>query len=429
MTKDPFLHFLASSTQKRLATAADGANETMLTARLGADALRALRRLGAGTGKPHLSFSSRPNLVFVPGIMGSSLMSKSLQGVWWIDARTRNHLDDLRLAPDGMTDANPESDVEPFSVDVSYEPFLAAVLATPDFHHVTFPYDWRKPIAACTGDFARTLRETRKANDGKRVQVVAHSMGGLVVREALRADPKLWEDVEHVVFLATPHYGSPAIAGYLKNHLWGFELLAVLGLYLSRPTFRSLWGALCLLPAPPEIYPGTRPSDKEPWRTENDSDPYVHPCANFDLYDAAAWSLGLTPGETAALQTILDATAAFHRQLFASHMALDQSRRDQMTVIAGVGFKTLFRLEQNPLLGFLWNTTKKVTSRVPNDSHRDGDGRVPLASAMLEHARDTRYARSEHGSFPTVKDVYEDVFRLLRGQPMLLPKTPAGALG
>jgi hypothetical protein len=28
-----------------------------------------------------------------------------------------------------------------------------------------------------------------------------------------------------------------------------------------------------------------------------------------------------------------------------------------------------------------------------------------------------------------VKDVYEDVFRLLRGQPMLLPKTPAGALG
>ena len=53
--------------------------------------------------------------------------------------------------------------------------------------------------------------------------------------------PDLWNVVGQIVFVGTPHYGSPAIMGYLKNHFWGFELLALLGRYLSRATFQTMW--------------------------------------------------------------------------------------------------------------------------------------------------------------------------------------------
>lgn len=45
-------------------------------------------------------------------------------------------------------------------------------------------------------------------------------MGGLVVRTALMRHPELRNHVGKIVFIGTPH-GSPAIGGYLKNHLWG----------------------------------------------------------------------------------------------------------------------------------------------------------------------------------------------------------------
>lgn len=67
-------------------------------------------------------------------------------------------------------------------------------------------------------------------------------MGGLVVRATLlQHGAELWPRVGRMEFIATPHYGAAAIADYLKNHFWGTELMALLGLYLSRETLRSLW--------------------------------------------------------------------------------------------------------------------------------------------------------------------------------------------
>jgi pimeloyl-ACP methyl ester carboxylesterase len=116
---------------------------------------------------------------------------------------------------------------------------------------------------------------------GEPVHLVGHNMGGLMVRAALNGiDKRLWQKIGRIVFIGTPHYGSPSIAGYLKNHLWGWEELAIIGMFLDRETFRSLRGVLSLLPAPAGIYPGTRNGE-------------AHPCANFDLYNAEEWELGL----------------------------------------------------------------------------------------------------------------------------------------
>jgi pimeloyl-ACP methyl ester carboxylesterase len=388
---------------------------------LGPDAAREVRVLAARTQPAlteHLAGGGGTNLLFVPGVMGSLLTSRGLGGTWWLDLRNLRQIDALRLTPDGTGDAQEAARIEASAVDISYFAFLSAAALQDGIRHDTFAYDWRKSPRLAAPSLAAAVARAFEENGGEPVHLVAHSMGGLIVRTALMQHPETWEKVGRIVFLGTPHYGSPAIAGYLKNHLWGFELLALLGALLTRRTFRSLRGVLSLLPAPVGIYPGTR---------SDGASSEVHPCANFELHDALAWKLGLEPGETEQLQAALDASAAFHRDLHGWHCALDQELRDRMCVIAGVGFRSLFRLEHTSPLG-LWETTRKVVSREPGNPHREGDGRVPLASAALEEVGDIRYVHCGHSNLPSAPGVYGDVFRWLAHKPLTLAKTPAAAL-
>lgn len=423
--------FLEASSIDKLKMISDDALAPKLQSYLGAQAHAELRVIAADTLATteggHLGRNVSPNMIFVPGVMGSLLYSK-LGGIWWVDARTRSYINNLRLAPDGQTDATPEDDISPVGVDISYLPFFAAVNKREDFNYESFPYDWRKPLASSADALRDLVNKLFDKNKGP-VHLVAHSMGGLMVRAALlKHGDELWPKLNRIIFIGTPHYGSPAISGYLKNHLWGFDLMSVLGMYLDRETLRTLWGVLSMLPAPRGVYPGTRDNDPKPWNDGDPADPYQHPCANFDMYKAEEWKLDLNPEQTANLQKILDGAATFHRELYEAHMKLGQDQRDRMAVIAGVGVETLFRLAYEKKFWGLWSSTEKVKSRIEDDPHRDGDGRVPVASAALEHVGQTRYVRGVHGDLPMIREVYEDVFRWLKGDKMKLPATPRDAL-
>ncbi len=426
MTEEVVERLLKASTEERLRIVRAGIGADALRRHLGDEAYAEYEALARRLDEGHLAPGAPKNLVFVPGVMGSQLQSRSKGGVWWIDVRTRAHIDDLALSPDGRADADNANEIIPFTTDPQYEPFLTAVLEQPGFGHELFPFDWRKlpfESAAALRDLVVRLHDE---NGGKPVHLVGHSMGGLMIRAALVAyGDELWSRVGRIVFLGTPHYGSPAIAGYLKNHLWGFDLLALLGFFLSRATFRSLWGVLAMLPAPRGIYPGTRRGDPEPWVV--DGDDYVHPCANFDLYRAESWKLDLTAEESARLQRVLDGAAEFHRRLYEAHVTLTQDQRDRIAVIAGVGYKTLFRLAYESRLFGMWTRMEKLTQRIEGDRHREGDGRVPLVSAELENVH-VHYVRGVHGGLPNIRAVSEGVFRFLREQDMRLPTTPREAL-
>jgi pimeloyl-ACP methyl ester carboxylesterase len=264
----------------------------------------------------------------------------------------------------------------------------------------------------------------RADNGGDRVYLVGHSMGGLLIRHALTADPSLWHDVEKVVYIGTPHYGSPAIVSYIKHHLWGFELLALLGRYLSRETFRSLWGVLSLVPAPEGIYPGTREGDR---RLRNDGGVEGHPVANFDFFDARAYKLDAPSQQIDRLQVVLDAASDQYRVLAEAHANLDVNCRERMLAIIGVGKKTLFRLEERSRRFGRSERTRKITDRVPGDPHRDGDGRVPVASAQLEGIRSC-FVPGVHGSLANLPSVTTTVFDFLSDQRLTLPDTPEQAL-
>ncbi|QGV76867.1 esterase/lipase family protein [Streptomyces ficellus] len=414
--------FLTAGTADRMALVRDPEAADALRSLLGPDAYDELRRSAGPAPTGHLA-AEPTNLVFVPGVMGSVLASTGLGGVWWLDIRSRSRIDSLALGPDGHSDAHPSFKIQPVAVDASYEGFLFAAERQAGVQHLTFPYDWRKPFGVSADRLHETVLAAHEANQPKTpLHLVAHSMGGLVVRTALMRHPDLWDRIGKIVFLGTPHYGSPAIGGYLKNHFWGHEFLTLLRRYLTRETFRSLSGVLGLLPAPAGVYPATGGA--------KDGGPdYDHPCGNFDFYDAAAWHLKLSPAELLRLQSLLDATAQQHRDLHTWHHSLDQRQRDRMAVIAGTGFKTLFRLAYNKRMGFLWQHMDRVTSRVPHHPDRDGDGRVPLASAQLPWVGQTRYVHGEHGSLPSLPAVQEDVWRFLANKPMRLSVSPAAAMG
>jgi pimeloyl-ACP methyl ester carboxylesterase len=421
--------FLKAGTQERLKMARDDAYTALLRTYLGDAAYNEYRRLADQLDIGHLAFGAPKNLIFVPGVMGSLLQSRTRGGIWWIDVRTRERIDQLGLSPDGIQDADPANDIVPATTDPSYDPFLAAILQQDDFGHEMFPYDWRKPLKLSTAALRDLVFKLHTENGGSPVHLVAHSMGGLMVRATLMDHgPELWPKLGRVVFIGTPHYGSPAIAGYLKNHLWGFELMALLGLYLSRQTLRSLWGVLGMLPAPRGIYPGTRSNNPAPWQPDDGGGSYIHPCANFDMYQVEDWKLDLTPPQSAQLQKVLDSAADFHRRMYDAHQALDQTLRDRMMVIAGVNYKTLFRLAYERKFFGIWERAAKVTQRVEGDPHREGDGRVPLASAALENVS-IRYVKGIHDGLPNMPAVYEDVFRCLREEPMRLPDNVHEALG
>ena len=432
---DPIVEFLAADTQRRIELLQDAEHAGAIRNFLGEGVFSELAALGdRGAIKDHLAVKSPPNLVFVPGVMGSLLQSETKGGVWWLDVRTREHLNDLALANDGVNDKDTNNQVSAFSVDTSYEPFAVAILARDDFGHRHFAYDWRKLYNQNTRALRDLIVKMHADNGGYPVHVVAHSMGGLMVRATLREfGDELWPILGRIAFIGTPHYGSPSIAGYLKNHLWGWDLMAVMGLYLSRDTMRSLWGVLSLLPAPAGVYPGTRPDDNPKWHpSQGGNGFYVHPCANFNMYDATAWDLDLTAGQAADLQQILDGVAAFYRDLDSWHndpALLPQEYCDRMLMVAGVGYKCLFRLECSSGFGGLWDSWGKIMSRVEGDPNREADGRVPLASATLPRIR-MKYVQGVHGSLTNIPAVYSDVFRWLKGEPLTqLADTPEDALG
>ncbi len=427
---DPVVaEFLRAAPRARLQMALNDDLANSLRGYLGEDAYSDIRQLAGKTVKQggHLSAQIPANMIFIPGVMGSLLSSK-MGGVWWIDARARDYIESLRLSPDGTQDAFLAHGIKPFGVDMTYMRFFGAVESRSDFNYELFPYDWRKSLSLSAAALRDKVNEVYAGNNRKPVHLVAHSMGGLMARTALMLHgEEMWPKIGRVIFLGSPHYGSPAIAGYLKNHLWGFDLMSILGFYLSRETFRTLWGVLSLLPAPRGIYPETRPHDSRLWAGGETDDAYVHPCVNFDIYDANAWELKLSGEQTSQLHTVLDGAAEAHRRLYEWHRNLSQELRDRMACIIGVGYKTLFRIA-NRSRGFSWMGMAKEMSRIKGDPHREGDGRVPVVSAALEDVGDTRYVYCLHGDLPLVPAVYDNVFRWLNNENMNLSKKPEWAL-
>lgn len=118
-------------------------------------------------------------VIIIPGILGSE---KNSAGEWIIDPILHTY-DDLITT----LDAN------------GY---------TPDVDLFTFPYNWRKSNVETAILLKQKIDAVKAICGCDKVDLVAHSMGGLVARQYIQSDDYV-HDVDQLIFLGTPHLGAP----------------------------------------------------------------------------------------------------------------------------------------------------------------------------------------------------------------------------
>ena len=166
----------------------------------GAEAYARLSALAATARRAGRPRGTR--VLILPGIMGSKIGAGP--EVLWIDPLqiSAGRLTDLRL-PSGK--ALREAGVLLFSY--ARLKFELAISGRDALFHA---YDWRLGIDELGGQLARRI-----VADGQPVVLVAHSMGGLVARMAMRMLPKRW--VRKLIMMGTPNEGSFASVQALRG--------------------------------------------------------------------------------------------------------------------------------------------------------------------------------------------------------------------
>ena len=78
------------------------------------------------------------------------------------------------------------------------------------------PYDWRKNIEDESFRIKKKIDEVLGKRDTK-IAIIAHSMGGLLVRSFLSRFPSYFSLIDKVFFCGTPHLGAPVALDMLCN--------------------------------------------------------------------------------------------------------------------------------------------------------------------------------------------------------------------
>jgi pimeloyl-ACP methyl ester carboxylesterase len=201
-------------------------------------------------------------VILIPGLFGSKLRNRTTGVEVWPGAWNRVLFDDysdLELKFDPTTFEVKRDDLEAFDLAEVvlgkdfYGPivdtlvnFGGYVRATPGIpaqegerRYYLFPYDWRQDNVEQAKGLERLIAAIRKDYDDPelRVDIVAHSMGGLIARYYLRYGPVDVLDgtpslitlygtkrVRKLILLGTPNFGAvSALHGYLAGELIGLK--------------------------------------------------------------------------------------------------------------------------------------------------------------------------------------------------------------
>lgn len=122
-------------------------------------------------------------VIVIPGIMGSW----EKNGIWQIDPIFHTY-DDLRSA------------------------FLANGYEIGE-NYFEFPYQWRDSNIKSAKLLQKEIQKIKEDTSRPKVDIVAHSMGGLLAREYIESD-YYQNDVDQLITLGTPHLGAPK--SYIK---------------------------------------------------------------------------------------------------------------------------------------------------------------------------------------------------------------------
>ena len=157
---------------------------------------------------------------------------------WWADARITGNIDSSNRAAanfrdpvilvPGIVGSWPENGV--LKIDPIFHSFeglidqLEAAGYVKGVDLFEFPYNWRNDNESTARSFYGLIQKIKTDTQMPKVDIVAHSMGGLVARQYIESD-YYQSDVDQLITIATPNNGSPESylmweAGEMKTGLF-----------------------------------------------------------------------------------------------------------------------------------------------------------------------------------------------------------------
>jgi pimeloyl-ACP methyl ester carboxylesterase len=193
-------------------------------------------------------------VILVPGVMSTQLQANG-HDIWLnpLDVVTKKVFTDLALQEDGKT---PVADVTittnnanfglkgisnllplmKLSATAVYEDMIKALTEQGYYAGQTlfgFPYDWRLDVRTCSEQLYQLIQTVLQQTGAPQVQLVAHSMGGLVVKDMLLTKEGIASQVSLLITLGTPYLGAakPTKALALGGDSFGFPLFTDQDMY------------------------------------------------------------------------------------------------------------------------------------------------------------------------------------------------------
>ncbi len=336
----------------------------------------------------------KPVIFVLPGIMGSHLSLKD-DTIW---------LDVFSLARGGLGEIHMDAiGVEASKLlQRSYGDLIDFLAETHEV--IPFPYDWRRPIQEESRRLAGAIESRLNELDQNQnehwkeqpVQIIAHSMGGLVARSLCFEAPEVWKKLSNkdgfrLIMLGTPNGGSYSIVRTLFGHNKLINYLATLDFKHSKKEIIEIiskfQGVSDLLP-------------------QSESGDWV---------DAAFWHNVLNEAKqeenaTSPTDHVLQKTKGF-QELLGQHPVHKQAEPGKIVYVAGLADRTpIAHQVKDGEIEFI------ATER--------GDGSVPWDTGIPERIP-VWYSESEHGNLANDQESFSALLELLNtGSTQRLSTTP-----
>lgn len=269
---------------------------------------------------------------------------------------------------------------------------VVTTLSATGYNVGTFAYDWRRDIKDLADDLSTRIRGLAGSQGGK-VAIIAHSMGGLVMAEALaRHGPALNGIIHSITTLGTPYSGAVATYLYFRGWSSPIEIISPQQMQVLGANWTSVYE---LLPQQPFV---TLKEGPVPLRGTYDG-----------TYSPLLPPLPRAIGSNSAL----DAAAAVWNDV----VGLPQPGGPPFYAIVGTGQPTYSGLIE-----------PKATPGCLVGVIGDGDGTVPLQSATAANwISNVFYVGEVHAGLPSNDQVIAAIQTILQGRsPTNLSSTAIG---
>ncbi len=365
---------------------------------------------------------SKTPLIFIPGIAGSEL--KAATDILWssdnehgglftntykagdviwvnngeaIKPGDDDYFDVLRMYPDGtISQANLALTGNLYAG--AYQGainFFTSNGYTLNQNFFVFPYDWRLDLAGTASLLDQKIQDIKRAGSAK-VDIVAHSMGGLVARNYI-ADATRAQNVRKLINLGTPHLGSVKFIKAVNEGicLIGDTRIGCLSIAPSevKDVLQNMPGGYALLPSAAyyQFYDNRDVDHIFPVRDDADTDQNsVTGPLTFD--QTRSWLINL--GRNA---TVFNMANDLHNILDPS---FTNTNGVDTVLIAGSGLPTLGQIHTYLKTNWLGQQKKEQ-----EEFYINGDQTVPLFSASLTDGATSLagtnkiyYVNQEHGA-------------------------------